>query len=178
MENQTNSTKQTMLNFGLILGFIGVLINVAIFAMGRTYNPHWSVSVISIAITITIIVMGIKQIKVSNSGLLSLGEALKIGIGITLISGIIMVIYNLIFTHFIEPDFYTRLVDVQQQTMLEKYPQMSDEQIQNAVEMTKKMSGPFVSSAVTLIGSLFFGFIVSIIAGLIMKKTDEEVTSI
>ncbi len=174
MENQQTSAKQVMLNYGLILGFAGILINVAVFAMGKTYDPHWSVMVIGILVTIAVIVMGIKKVKESNNGLLSLGDALKTGLGIALIAGVISVIYTFIFTNYIEPEYFERMAEVQQQKMLEQYPNMSDEQIENAMEMTKKMSGIGMTAAVSLIGSLFIGFIISLIAGLIMKKSEEE----
>lgn len=174
MENQQTSAKQVMLNYGLILGFAGILINVAVFAMGKTYDPHWSVMVIGILVTIAVIVMGIKKVKESNNGFLSLGDALKTGLGIALIAGVISVIYTFIFTNYIEPEYFERMAEVQQQKMLEQYPNMSDEQIENAMEMTKKMSGIGMTAAVSLIGSLFIGFIISLIAGLIMKKSEEE----
>jgi hypothetical protein len=42
------------------------------------------------------------------------------------------------------------------------------------MEMSKKFSGIGMISAIIVIMSLFFGFIVSLIAGLVMKKTQEE----
>ena len=178
MENQENTSKQIMLNYGLLLGFSTILINVAVYAMGKTYDPHWSVGVLSLFITVVAIILGIKKIKELNSGFLSLSEALKTGLGIALISGLIGVVYTLIFTNFIEPEFFSRTLEVSQQKMMEAYPNFSDEQLEASTEMAKKMSGPFISSAMAIIGSLFVGFIISLIAGAIMKKSDEEITSI
>ena len=178
MENQEIAPKQIMLNYGLLLGFASILISVALYAMGKTYEPHWSVSVISTAITVVIVILSIKKIKEINGGFLSLSEALKTGLGIALISGLIYAAYNLIFTNFIEPEFFNRMLEVQQQKMIESYPNFTDEQLESSMEMAKKMSGPFISSAFIIVGSLFFGFIISLIGGLIMKKSDEEITSI
>ncbi|HCE55398.1 MAG: DUF4199 domain-containing protein [Lutibacter sp.] len=178
MENQEITPKQIMLNYGLMLGFASVLISVALYAMGKTYEPHWSVGVISTMITVAVIILGIKKIKEINNGFLSLSEALKTGLGIALISGLILVAYNLIFVTFIEPEYFARMLEVQQQKMIEMYPNFSDEQLEASLEMSKKMSGPMINSAIIIIGSLFLGFIISLIGGLIMKKTDEEITSI
>ena len=178
MENQTTTPKQIMLNYGLILGFTGILLNVALFAMGKTYDPHWSVAVIGIAITVAIIVLGIKKVKELNGGYLSLGEALKTGLGIALISGLVGVAYTLIFTNFIEPEYFNRMADVQEQKMLEQNPNMSDEQLESIMAVSKKMTGPVMAAAMNIIGSLFVGFIISLIGGLILKKSDEEITSI
>lgn len=178
MENQEITPKQIMLNYGLILGFASILINVVVYAAGKTYDQHWSVGIVSIIITVAVIILGIKKIKELNNGFLSLSEALKTGLGIALISGLIAVVYTLIFTNFIEPEFFARMMEVQQQKTLEAFPNFTDEQLEASMEMAKKMSGPVMTSAIAIIGSLFIGFIISLIGGLIMKKSDEEITSI
>lgn len=178
MENQEITPKQIMLNYGLILGFASILLSVALYAMGKTYDPHWSVGVFSTSITVVAIILGIKKIKEFNGGFLSLSEALKTGLGIALVSGLVLVVYNLIFVTFIEPEYFERMLEFQQQNLLETYPNFSDEQMEASAEMAKKMSGPFINSAIIILGSLFLGFIISLIGGLIMKKSDEEITSI
>jgi hypothetical protein len=174
MENQKSTSTQIMLNYGLMLGVASILIAVANFAFGNVYKPHWIISVISGLATVVIIVFGLKTLKQNNNGFLSLGESLKTGLGIALISGIVYVIYNFVFTSFIEPDYFTNLANVQEAAIVESYPNMSDEQLENAMEMSKKFSGIGMISAIIVIMSLFFGFIVSLIAGLVMKKTQEE----
>jgi len=174
MKNQTTSPKQIMLNYGLMLGFASILFQVALYAMGKIYDPHWSIAIVSIVITSVIIVFGLKLVKQGNDGFLSLGEALKTGLGIALISGLVYVAYLFVFTSFIEPEYFTTMADVQHQKMLENYPQMTDEQLEATSAMTEKMSGMGMTAAFTLIGSLFFGFIISLIAGLIMKKSAQD----
>jgi len=174
MENQKSSTTSIMLNYGLILGFVSILLAVANFAFGDVYKPHWISSVVSAVASIAIIVLGIKKIKENNGGYLKLGEALKTGLGIALISGIIYVIYFFVFTNYVEPEYFTNLAKVQEVTLMETYPNFSDEQMESAMAMSQKMSGFGMVAAIALIMSLFFGFIVSLIGGLIMKKVEEE----
>ncbi|MFK5878671.1 MAG: DUF4199 domain-containing protein [Flavobacteriaceae bacterium] len=176
MENQTTSSKSIMINYGLILGLISILISVTVYATGHTYDQHWSVGVVSFLIMVAVIVMGIKKFKESNGGFLKLGEAIKIGMGIALISGIVSVVYTFIFTSYIEPDFFTNLIQVQEQKWIDAG--MADDQIENAKVMMEKMSGFSMTAGFAVIGSVFFGFIISLISGLIMKESDEEITSI
>ena len=68
-------------------------------------------------------------------------------------------------------------LEIARQKLLDN-PNMTDEMIENAIAMQKKMSGPAFLIPIMLIFSLFFGFVISLIATLIMKKTDEEITSI
>jgi len=173
MENQKSTSTSIMLNYGLILGFASILIAVVNFAFGDVYKPHWSMQVVSAAATIIIIVFGLKKVKEDNAGYLSLGESLKTGLGIALISGIVFVIYFFVFTNYIEPEYYANAEKVAEATILETYPTWSDEQVEAAVAMSKKMQGFGMMSAIVMIMSLFFGFIVSLIAGLIMKRVPE-----
>jgi len=176
MENQTKTTssKQIMLNYGLILGFVSILINVINYAFGDAYKPHWSVQVASLIVSIALIVMGLKKLKESNDGYLTLGNSLKTGIGIMLIGGIIGIIYTYIFMTFIEPDFMKNMMELRRQGMLAGNPNLTDEQIEKAMNMSKKFSGFWIIAVFGLLWSIFLGFIISLISGLIMKKTPEQ----
>ena len=173
MENQKSSSKQIMLNHGMILGLVSVLMSVVIYAMGLIYEQDWKVALLSFIIMAVITFMGLKKFKEGNNNLLSLGQALKIGLGIALIGSIIGVLYNQIFINFIEPDFMENMMKVGEQKMLEQNPNMTDEQLEVAKGMQEKMSSPLIGAAFGIIGSLFFGFIISLIEGLILKRTED-----
>ncbi|MBT8316883.1 MAG: DUF4199 domain-containing protein [Lutibacter sp.] len=173
MEDKKSTATQTMLNYGLILGFISVLMSVGIYAMGMIYDQGVAVALVSFVIMAVIIFLGLKNFKVGN-GSLALGQALKIGLGIALIGAIISIIYNQIFINFIEPDFMENMMKVGEQKMLEQNPNMTDEQLEMAKGMQEKMSSPLIGIAMAVIGSLFFGFIISLIEGLILKSPSVE----
>jgi hypothetical protein len=172
MENQEVSSKQVMLNYGLMLGIATVVISVANYAFGNAYEPHWSVNVISLLLMIAFITLGIKKVKESNSGLLTLGEGLKTGMGIALISGLIGIAYFLIFVNFIDPDFFNQIAAIQEQKWYDAG--MAEEQIEMSKEMMSKMSGPGITAGFMIAFTLFIGFIISLIAGLVMKQTAED----
>lgn len=174
METQKSSSTQIMLNYGLMLGLASIIVAVANFAFGNVYKPHWSISIISVILSIIIIILGLKALKANNDGFLSLGESIKTGLGIALVSAILYLIYLLAFTNFIEPDYYTNLAKFQEATIIEQYPNLTDEQLENALTMGKKFSGFGMVAAITLIMSLFSGFIISLIGGAIMRKSKEE----
>lgn len=173
MENQKSSSKQVMLNYGLILGVVSVILSVGIYAMGKIYDQGMGVMFASFIIMAVVIFLALKNFKAGNNGLLSLGDSLKIGLGIALIGAIISVLYNQIFINFIEPDFMENMMKVGEQKMLEQYPNMTDEQLEGAKQMQEKFSSPLIGAAMGIIGSLFFAFIISLIEGLILKKTEE-----
>jgi hypothetical protein len=173
MENQTSASK-TMLTYGLYLGLSTIILSVANYSFGNPYKPHWIISVLNFVLFIGFIVYGIKVYKSLNGDLLRLGQALKVGIGIALIGGILSALYQWIFMTFIDADFMSKLLEVQEQVLYEKYPDMDEAIIEKQLEMMQKFSSPGVMIASNLAVSLFFGFIISLIAGLIMKKEETQ----
>ena len=78
------------------------------------------------------------------------------------------------FNNFIEPDYMDKVMVVQREAALERFPDLSDEQLDGQMEMVKKFSSPIMTSAFALIGSLFFGFVISLIEGLILKNDPNK----
>jgi hypothetical protein len=115
------------------------------------------------------IIYALKAFKESNGGFLSLGEALKVGLATALIAGIIGVLFNMLFVTVIEPDFAANIVEKASSDMVEQNPNMTEDQMEMAISITEKMVSPVVMAAMGIILSLFFGFIISLISGLIMK---------
>lgn len=174
MENQTTSTKQIALTYGLILGFLSIAFAVIMYALGKHLEGGTLNTVVSLLLNIGFIVFGLRAFKLANGGMLSLSEALKTGIAVALIGSILSLIYTYIFMTFIEPNFMEQVLELQQTKMLEKNPNISDEQLEAMANMSKKFSSPAIIMAIGLVWSLFLGFIISLIAGLIMKKAPEQ----
>lgn len=171
MENQANS-KNIILNYGLYLGLIGVFIHLAFYATGTLIKQGMLSGIIGFIAMIILIILGIKKFKTDNGGLLTFGQALKVGVGIAVISAVISTIYTLIFTNLIEPDFQAQIMEVQRQSWLDAG--MNDEQIEASEAMAEKFNSPIITAPLALVVSAFFGFIISAIGGAIMKKTEEE----
>lgn len=171
MENQAES-KSFIVNNGAILGAASIVFSLVLYATGNHLPPHWSASVISIVLFIVFIVLGTKQFKAANGGFLSWGQGVKIGVGIAVLAGLMVVIYNYIFSNYIEPDFMAQLMEIQNQDFLDKG--MTEEQIEAANEITKTFQTPGIMAAIGIISYAIVGFIVSAITAAIMKKSEEE----
>ena len=171
MENQASS-KSIILNNGLYLGIVSTIIHLILFATGSLLELQWVQSLSGFIAMLAFIIVGIKKFKEANGGFISWGQGVKIGMGITMISAIIGVIYTLLFMNVIDPTFQQQAMEVQQQAWLDAG--MTEEQIEGAAEMTKKFQSPGILSAMILAMSAFLGFVVSAIVAAVMKKSDEE----
>ena len=145
---------------------------VIIYVSGQYANQGLWTWVVSILLIASCIVLGLKSYKKLNNGYLTLSECLKIGIGIALIASIFSVVWTLLLVTTIEPDIMEQTLEVAREKMYEQNQNITDEQVEMGVSMARKMSSPGISSAIIIIVNLFYGLVISVIAGLIMRKED------
>ena len=105
---------------------------------------------------------------------MSLSEALKIGLGVSLISAIIGIIYTQLLVNVLDPDTMQKSLELSIDNMRAQNPEIPQEAIETARSIQEKMSSPLIFSAVQIIFALFFGVIISLIGGLIVKKSRPE----
>ena len=172
MENQELKTSKYALRYGLILGGISIVFGIMLYSLDMQYEQGWQIGLVNIIIMIAVIIMAIIAFRKDNGGLLSLGQALKVGIGTALIAGILGIIYQMVLMNVLDPDFMANMMEIRKGEMIAQNPNMTQDEIDAASEMMQKFSGPGITIAFGLIGSVFFGFIFSLIGGLILKRSE------
>jgi len=177
MEERTSILKFSI-NPGIILGVIQIFTAVLAYVLGsNASNPGWqsyTSAAIAFIAMIAIFIHSQKSYRDNiNGGLLELGEAVKIGVTIAVISAVIYGIYNYLFMTVIEPDYAQQILDTTEQNMLRQNPDLTDEQLDTALSMTSKMSSPAITVPLGIVGSAIFGLIMSLITGLFIKKSDS-----
>jgi hypothetical protein len=115
-----------------------------------------------------VIMYAISQYKKANANTLGLGDAIKVGLSIAVISAIVYLIYGLLFNYVIDPEFMGQMMEVQRDKLLEN-PNMTPEAVEQSMKMMEMMFNPFIGSAFWVAMSAFFGLIYSLIGGLVMK---------
>ncbi len=168
------SAKDVMIKFGVILGVISLLIQVILYVTDNYLVPHWSFGLISFLITIVVIILALKAFREGNGGFMKLGQALKIGLGAALIASLIASIWTLVLTQVLEPNYSEQLMDATRDQMIEQYPEMGDTQIEQALSFQEPFTKIGFMIPIGIMLSLFIGFIVSLIGGLILKREDPR----
>jgi len=171
METPQASVKKIALNFGLLLALASIFLQVISYVTNNHIDQPWWIIVLSTIISVGIYVYALKTFRTDNGGFMSLGQALKVGMAAAVISGLIYALYFYVFTTVIEPDFMQQTLDFRNAEMMEQNPNMTQEQMDAAAEVQQMFMQPWLMSAFTIIGSLFWGFIISLIAGLILKRS-------
>jgi uncharacterized membrane protein len=167
MEEKSNSIWKAGFTYGAMLGLILIIYTVLLYVMDQSVNKVLGyVNFIFIA---GMIYYGAKSFRDNNlNGNISYGRALGISMIIILIAGILHSIYFIIHTTIIDPEYVNKLLAVVEETLLERG--MSDDQIEMAINMQRKMMKPALMTIFGLLGTAFWGFIISLITSAIVKK--------
>ncbi|WP_310994136.1 DUF4199 domain-containing protein [Aequorivita marina] len=174
MENQQVSLKKIALNYGVLLALLSIVLQVISYVLDAHIDrPLW-LTLAQLVISIGVIVYGIKAFKSGNAGYLTLGQALKTGVAISLVAGLIAVVFNYIFMNYIDPDFIEKTMEFSREQMIQDNPNLTQEQVDNAMDISAKFMSPLIMSAFAIISTLFFGFIISLVSGLIMKRNPPQ----
>ena len=171
---QNSYIKYNIITYGIILGSISIVFQLMLFFLDMHYKNDSSAGILSLLITSGILIYSFIVFKKNNEGYLSLSEALKIGLGISLVSALIGIIYTQLLVNFLDPETMKKSLELSMDTMRAQNPEIPQEALDTARSIQEKMSSPLIFSAVQIIFSLFFGFIISLIGGLIVKKSRPE----
>ncbi|MCC4212401.1 DUF4199 domain-containing protein [Leeuwenhoekiella parthenopeia] len=174
MEAQKPSTGQIALTYGALLGFLTIALAVVLYVTNSLLDQNWITGLVGFLIMLGVIVYGQQVFKKANGGFLEFKDALKVGLGIALIGGILGALYNYIFLTVIEPDFINLIIEKQREAMIESQPNATEAQQEQALAIAAKFARPWVQSSIQVIGGIFFGFIISLISGLILKKSNPH----
>lgn len=170
METEKPAIKPIAYSYGLYLALVSIIVLVIMYV--ANIEKSWALSIGSSIATILVLVYGIKAYKQKNHGFLSLGEAIKVGLAIAVIGGVIAGLYAYVHYAYIYPEFIEIAKDQAYLQITEQNPEMSAEQVAKTMEISSIFMNPTFFGLSNVIGSLIFGLIVSLIAGLIMKKED------
>ena len=141
MEHKTPSIKPIAYTYGLYSALLSITGLIIMYVANMDKN--WTLSIISLVISVLIFVYGIKAFKNANANVLSIGQTKE-------------------------------FIEMQRETaynqMMESNPNMTEEQVDQAMGISNIFMNSTFFSLSSILGSLIFGLIVSLIAGLIMRS--------
>lgn len=167
MEENQPKTGKFSLNYGLILGALSVVFGIMLFIQDAHTVQSSTNQIIGIVMMIAVIIWAIHSFRKANAGFLSLGQALKIGAGVAVVSAIVYIIYLLVLSNFLDPDFAVSVAEAQK-AAAEEAGEMTSQQIQQQYDGTINffwITYPFI-----LIFNILIGLVIGLVGGLIFKK--------
>lgn len=164
--------KKLIIKFGLIgavlmvgLGFVSV----SLVGSGPDgYSTGEIIGYTSILVAMSLIVVAQINYRKEQDGVLSLGEAFKIGLGISSIGGLAFGLYNAIYVLWIDPDFmrnyfaYSEQIDVTGPGFEARF--------QEYMDGYGIFATTFGQSLLMFLTVFLIGFVITIVGGLILQR--------
>lgn len=122
---------------------------------------------------IVVLVLGIRAVREEDPGkFMSYGRGVGSGVLISLFSGLMSAVYNVIHIKFIN----TQFADYQIDMLRTKWEQagMGAKQIEQAEPMARMMMGPVPHAIATVVISVVMGTLVALIASIFLKRPAPE----
>jgi len=164
--------KKFVLSYGLIGGclLIGLgLFNWFVIAQMFGYNASEIFGYLSIILALLCIPLGIRYFRDKlNDGMVSFGEGFKIGMGITIVTSIIMFFYSMLFWVLAGDDF----MKWREKVLTES--ELKQAQIQMA-EMPDFVLSPWFQGLVMLLTVFLIGMIINLVSSLALKRSKGSV---
>jgi hypothetical protein len=171
MESEKLSPGKFAKNYGIILGVILVFIAVIMYATGmQLEGKQWPMYVFYIIFPV-VVIYAISQFKKQQGNLLTVGEAIKVGLAVAVISALVFAVYSLLFNYVIDTEFTQQVMEAEIERQLESGA-LTEEMVEASATMREIFSNPFVGSTLFIALSAIFGLIYSLIGGLIMKREE------
>ncbi|MCM5663798.1 DUF4199 domain-containing protein [Galbibacter mesophilus] len=166
--NSKKIIKEFVLPSAILAGTARVVIDTVPKILSPNPIIYYSTFLICFILEIILITIFIKKWKKKNDGYLNIKEALLIGITMMVVIGIIYSISSFIYDTYVDPDF--------QVTMLLEWGEMfgSREAIEQQLNDTPSKGKSFFGIFSTILWFAFLGFIISMITGSFLKKSNNE----
>ena len=94
------SVRDFILHYGTILGFISIVFALMIFFLDLHYAQENTISLVNYGISIVVLIIALLDYRKTSNEILSLGDSIKIGMGIFLISALYVSVYTFILIDF------------------------------------------------------------------------------
>lgn len=170
----TVSNRPIAVRYGLIIAGAGVLISLVGFltntepALPTTGSIKWLYMLGGLAVSIWAISTAIKADREQLGGFISLGRCVGLGAFIGLVSGLVSMLYMLVYAYVINPGFTNEMLAAMHAQWEEQG--LNDEQIEMASGMVGMFTNPVFLSITQVFNGVITAVVISLIAGLVLKR--------
>jgi hypothetical protein len=156
---------------GLITGAILVVFSLVMYLIGEATN-QWLSGLFTLFSLIIGIVLTHRAFKEENEGFMTYGQGLGLGSVLGMITGLLVGIFSFIYISFVDPNVMQERLDETRYQYEEMG--MADAQIDQSMEMVEMMVSPGMLFIFSIVGTLFYAFILSLIISAFTKNNHPE----
>ena len=166
METTADYKKQSVL-YGFIFGVFSSLL--LYFNYKFQLENTTTMSIVSFAIAVLLVLYPIHLFKLNNANQLKISDALKIGLIVGLIGGLLYALYTYFHYNQIDTEFVVKQLE-EGKKALDTQGNLSKDDLKRSEEMIEAFVSPFTFATFALIGALLKTFLIALVVGLIKKS--------
>ena len=166
MEEKVNVWKANLTN-GLILALAGVAFSLIMYFLDLTLNK--TAGYINVPIQLILLYFLLKSYRDNSMhGQITYGQSVGAGVVIFVYASIIMAIYTYLLYTVIDPGLISKQMAMTEELMTKKgAPQAA---IDTSMAFTAKIMKPAIIASISIISTVFFGLIYSLLVSIFIKK--------
>ncbi|WP_219008114.1 DUF4199 domain-containing protein [Aquimarina litoralis] len=167
--------KKHILKYGVILGVATVIYTLSFKLLDESGIKFTRTRLfVLLFITIGSILLGLQVFKKNNDGYISLKEVLKISIGISLMGGLVAVLWRILRIHVIDTEFIDQVNENNFKRMLENSIEFTQKDIDRRMAIIKRMNSPLRMISRRMAEHLGHGIVIGYVLGLFIRKKKKE----
>ena len=165
------SLKKYMINYGLTTSIVLVSFSLMLFFLEAHYEQDTTQTIVNTVIIFVGITLGCIAFKNANNKIKA-STVRKIGTGISLVIALVSVFYYFFLTNIMEPDYTDKVLEIQYNQSMEKYPEaLQGMDLNTFIENYKPFN--FLMYPIILISTILFGFLYSVFLSLFIKTKKQ-----
>jgi len=166
MDTNVNVWKANLVN-GLILGLIGIVYSLVMYFLDLTFE-QWQ-GWIWAALQIVILFFLVKTYRDTyRHGVITFGQALGAGVVICLYNAVISAIFIYLLYTVIDTNLMDKQLAYTEGLLLERG--LPEEAVEMSMKIQKKIMVPEVMAPISILGSMFYGLIMSLIVAAFVRR--------
>ncbi|MBW1295738.1 DUF4199 family protein [Aquimarina litoralis] len=167
--------KKHILKYGAILGIATIIYNFP-FKLLEESGDYLTRPRLFVLLFITVgsIFLGLKALKKNNDGYISLKEALQVSIGISIIGGLIAVLWRILLMHVIDTGIIDQINENHFKQVVENSTEFTQKDVERRMAIAKTRNSPLIMISRRMIEQLGNGIIFGLIIGLIIRKKKKK----
>lgn len=163
----------TTVKWGLITGMVYVIFSLISNVLGLSQGGNTGlgllVNTVLFGVTFFTIYLGLKEFRdESLGGYLTVGQAVRSGLAVALVAGVIAGAFTIIYMTLIDPGMVDKIMATAEAQM--DAQNVPEEQRELSRKITGMFVNPWIFAPFTVAWVAFWGLIKSLIAGQILKK--------
>jgi hypothetical protein len=174
MEPQFKSSKwQIIAKFALVYTLIVIGFGLVLYLFNLTLQASMVNGLVNIvALSVSIYFAIVSNRDNIQNGFITYGQGVALGVYISLMAGIILSVYQYLFSTYIAPEMSANIMNETKRQMIESGS--SEEEMEAALNMMQAFQKPGYMILAGIGATLIFGLIVSLIVSAFTKREDPD----